>query len=670
MTVVSLSPVSFVHSFHDLPACLPASQPAFQKKKRRGEEHSGVTSFSFSSLVMTTAVNNYNVFSLIIAPCSNCAQKRVQCDGRQPSCTACLKDFCACQYKSRANVELGDRERAERINSRIQSLVSNILSLRAITFNNTFQSDRIQPKQEVMTHTAVNSSTPFNNNPVQKSTEIIKKEKDDLPFKLPSGWRLIAQGAGLSMETNIHTLGELYTTLQAIRQELYLEGSPPLGKNLGNPQFRPARGKMSRAAIQDRLTLRRQYGYYITSPDSSLSPTKPKSGNTLSRYPQEVLDMLMQLHVNCTSQIPIDKQTYLWRYRQRMLPRALTYAIYACAALHAYRCHPEFNHIDYLEDLAEKSYTLARDLVNFDDIRLITIETLMVMQYYRAGCGQIREAYTIFGTAVRMAHTLKLYDLCSDPRASSQERETCRRLWAWMAWFDMSYVIFSGYLPMLCDDKTKLLNLQVQATDDESGRDFVESRNLIIQGLQNGVKYALTKEEGDDWDLDIPSPRAMKLLDDLHRWRASLKPTFEVPNQPPTVEGGDGHEKYTTRHRHLYLKQAQYYIFLLVIHKPFVKSLLPDTSITTSIDDEEEGSFSFERHALDICTTGNSGEETLRMEANLVLQTRLLSILTYYVSSSSAAFSLTEIVSIYGSVNDYCMFTQVRESVEDMWHSD
>ncbi|KAG2179727.1 hypothetical protein INT44_006575 [Umbelopsis vinacea] len=529
-------------------------------------------------------------------------------------------------YKSRANVELGDRERAERINARIHNLISNIFSLTRPKQNPVLQIEN-QPSQQTSSETIkqlqVNSSN-HDGTSGQQST-LIKKEKDDLPFKLPAGWRLIAQGGGLSMETNIHTLGELYNTLQAIRQELFYEGSPPISKNLGDP--RTTRSRMGGPAGVDRLTLRRQYGYYITSPDSSLSPAKRNSGNQLSRYPPEVLDRLIQLHLNCTSHCPVDKQAYLWRYRERKLPRPLTYAIYACSALHAYRCHPEFDHLDYLEDLAEKSYTLARDLVNFDEMRMITIETLMVMQYYKAGCGQLREAYSIFGSAVRMAHALHLYENCNNPHASPQERENSRRLWAWIAWFDMSYVIFSGYVPMLCDDKTRLIQLTAQPTDDEAARDFIESRSLIIQGLQNGVRYALSKDEDNDgWELGIPSPRAMKLLDDLHRWRASLKPTFEVPELSPTLEGGDGHPKYTTRHRHLYLKHAQYYIFLLVIHKPFVKSLQPESASIDDADIEDESSFSFEKHALDICTT--------------------------------AAFSLTEIVSIYGSVNDYCMFTQ------------
>ncbi|KAH8548184.1 hypothetical protein BGW37DRAFT_187254 [Umbelopsis sp. PMI_123] len=585
---------------------------------------------------MTTLANNYNMFSLIIAPCSNCAQKHIQCDGMQPSCSACLKDFCECMYKSRANVELGDRERAERINLRIHSLINNILALNRTRHSPPLHIENApnkeQPTEKVEQLQVSRSDQDITN--ISGQSYVIKKEKEDLPFNLPSGWRLIAQGSGLSMETNIHTLGELYNTLQAIRQELFYEGSPPLGKNLGVPQYRPNKGRAAGAATEDRLTLRRQYGYYITSPDSSLTPTKRNSGNQLSRYPPEVLDRLIQLHLNCTSHCPVDKQAYLWRYRERRLPRPLIYAIYACAALHAYRCHPEFSHLDYLEDLAEKSYTLARDLVNFDDMRLITIETLMVMQYYKAGCGQLREAYSIFGTAVRMAHALQLYQNGSNPKISPQERENNRRLWAWIAWFDMSYVIFSGYVPMLCDDKTRLLQLQVQPTDDEPARDFIESRNLIIQGLQHGVRYAVSKDEDSDgWELGIPSPRAMKLLDDLHRWRASLKPSFEVPELAPTLEGGEGHPKYTTRHRHLYLKHAQYYIFLLVIHKPFVKSLQPETAISAmdDTDNEDESSFSFEKHALDICTT--------------------------------AAFSLTEIVSIYGSVNDYCMFTQLLDGL-------
>jgi Fungal specific transcription factor domain/Fungal Zn(2)-Cys(6) binuclear cluster domain len=565
-----------------------------------------------SNTDMTTIANDYNVFSLIIAPCSNCAQKHVQCDGMQPSCSTCLKDICNCMYKSRANVELGDRERAERINSRIHNLINNIFSLTRPRQNPVLQiqnQSSQQPTAEAVKQLQVSSSNHDSASmpaPSEQST-IIKKEKDDLPFKLPAGWRLIAQGGGLSMETNIHTLGELYNTLQAIRQELFYEGSPPISKNLGDPQFRPTRSRMGGPAAVDRLTLRRQYGYYITSPDSSLNPAKRNSGNQLSRYPPEVLDRLIQLHLNCTSHCPVDKQAYLWRYRERKLPRPLTYAIYACAALHAYRCHPEFDHLDYLEDLAEKSYTLARDLVNFDEMRMITIETLMVMQYYKAGCGQLREAYSIFGTAVRMAHALHLYENCNNPHATPQDRENSRRLWAWIAWFDMSYVIFSGYVPMLCDDKTRLLQLTAQPTDDESARDFIESRSLIIQGLQNGVRYALSKDEDNDgWELGIPSPRAMKLLDDLHRWRASLKPTFEVPELSPTLEGGNGHPKYTTRHRHLYLKHAQYYIFLLVIHKPFVKSLQPESAVSSIDDDdvEDESSFSFEKHALDICTTG------------------------------------------------------------------
>ncbi|KAJ2960297.1 hypothetical protein NQZ79_g4325 [Umbelopsis isabellina] len=580
---------------------------------------------------MTTAANKYNVFSLIVAPCSNCISRHIRCDGRQPSCSACVNNCCDCQYKSRANVELGDRERAERINKRIQALISNIFSLAQADQKKLLEN--IPPKHEELAETV--AGLEVKEQQPEDNLSLVKKESGNLPFKLPTGWRLIAQGAGLSMETNIHTLGELYTTLQAIRQEISMEGSPPLGKNLGMPQFRPSKGRMNKSGTMvDRLTFHRQYGYYITSQDSSLNPSIKKSGNNLSRYPQEVLDALMQLHLNCTSQITIDKQTYLWRYRQGMLPRPLTYAIYACAALHAYRCHAEFDHIDYLEDLADKSYGLARDLVNFDDIRLITIETLMVMQYYRAGTGHIREAYSIFGMAVRMAHTLNLYKLCSDQRASLLEREACRRLWAWMAWFDMSYVIFSGYKPMLCDDKTQLLKMQVLPTDDEAAGDFVESRNLIIQGLQNGVKYALSKDEPDSWDMGLPSPRAMKLLDDLHQWRAALKPKFDVPDRAPTLEGGDGHPKWTTRHRHLYLKHAQYYIFLLTIHKPFVKGLSPQNGVDDDDEEEEAGGFSFAKQAHDICTT--------------------------------AAFSLTEIVSIYGYVNDYCMFTQLLDGLSSV----
>jgi hypothetical protein len=47
MTIVSLSPLSFVLSFHDLPACLPACLPF--KKKKDGVKNTLVSPASLSA---------------------------------------------------------------------------------------------------------------------------------------------------------------------------------------------------------------------------------------------------------------------------------------------------------------------------------------------------------------------------------------------------------------------------------------------------------------------------------------------------------------------------------------------------------------------------------------------------------------------------------------------
>jgi len=119
------------------------------------------------------------------------------------------------------------------------------------------------------------------NNPAQEQAGVITKKNNDLPFKLPSAWRLIAQGAGLSMETNIHTLGDYiphyklfvksFSKMVALRLAKIRDSAVP------NHKGQNGWGSHGRS-----LTLRRQYGYTITSPDSSLNPGKRRTTTGIS----------------------------------------------------------------------------------------------------------------------------------------------------------------------------------------------------------------------------------------------------------------------------------------------------------------------------------------------------------------------------------------------------
>lgn len=77
---------------------------------------------------------------------------------------------------------------------------------------------------------------------------------------------------------------------------------------------------------------------------------------------------------------------------------------------------------------------------------LLTIQTLVMMGPYLTNSGRFLDAWSLFGTTVRLAHSIGLHrnPKYLDPAPSLQESSTRKKLWWWMLHMDQQYSMTLG----------------------------------------------------------------------------------------------------------------------------------------------------------------------------------------------------------------------------------
>ncbi|CAO3645472.1 unnamed protein product [Mucor hiemalis] len=296
-------------------------------------------------------------------------------------------------------------------------------------------------------------------------------EEEKTPVYLPCGWTIAGRKRSIfEMETNIHTLGELYSTLIELKNQL-----PPeeLEKNEEDQALDPSAllsRRSSSFAMSDNLTelsSRRSSSNFSLSSSSS-----PLNENDLylaltSTYPSFIFDSLIDLGISscCCS--------YLHRKNARKaiqidkIDKSYACAIFAFAALHAILCHSEkYGIYSFLNSLATDAYHTAYELLEFDKTSSTTVETLVLMYQYLLLLGNEGEARNLFCLAWRHMEIEK---------GSNHHQH----LLLWMAELDWIYCLARDCTPVI--DPNNITKRSLKVTHISAGDIMMEDISLLYR---------------------------------------------------------------------------------------------------------------------------------------------------------------------------------------------
>lgn len=372
---------------------------------------------------------------------------------------------------------------------------------------------------------------------------------NDIP--LPQGWKLTKRKRSIfELDTNIHTLSELYDSLNDLRNQL----PDPVARQLELPFRKPSLLTAGSSTDDINTISMSRSGSSSMDYSSPGSPLSTSNGDEYERllyvYPDFIFEALMHVYLDCISFARIHKQKLLDQHRQGKLNKAYASAIYAYASLHAILCHQEkFGIYSFLNQLSRDAYQTAFELVEFDAEDVITVETLVIMSQYLITTGYEGEAKNIFCLAQRQISMLLVDGVSQDTH----------RLFVWMTELDWMYALTRLSTPIIQFDQVKssLNRLKSCSASDEL---YVKAKKFELKGLN--IILSATDS----------SPHQK-----LNKWRSKYLDYFlykRVSTQPYTLE-----DKYALR------LHAIYFAGMLELHKQHMLSGFEIDESTTNWTD-------------------------------------------------------------------------------------
>lgn len=312
-------------------------------------------------------------------------------------------------------------------------------------------------------------------------------EEEKAPMYLPGGWTITGRKRSIfEMETNIHTLGELYSTLIELKNQLPPEELQKNEETQDSISSSFLSRRSSSFTMSDNLTelsSRRSSSTFSLSSSSSPSGEDDLYLSLTSTYPSFIFESLTELSVSscCCS--------YLHRKNARKtiqidkLDKSHACAIFAFAALHAILCHSEkYGIYSFLNNLAADAYYTAFELLEFDLTSSSTIETLVLMHQYLLLLGQEGEARNLFSLAWRHMEIEK----------ASRHHQP---LLLWMAEIDWSYCLAKDCDPII--DPSIITKKNLRLTPSCNGDVLIE--DIFLQYRIKGLYLMLKKRKLDEW---------------------------------------------------------------------------------------------------------------------------------------------------------------------------
>ncbi|KAL9547446.1 hypothetical protein MBANPS3_006163 [Mucor bainieri] len=382
-----------------------------------------------------------------------------------------------------------------------------------------------------------------------------EEEEDDEHVPLPAGWTLAGRKRSIfELDTNIHTLSELYSTLVDLRNQL----PDPVADQVEALLYKKKPSLLhTRSSTDDYMSFASRSSSLSSPPGALMHRTSSMDTTTISAtaaceqqqqqqqqhtttssndydyydrlywtYPDFIFELLVHVYLDCICFSRVQPITtkllvlLLDRQGNNTLDRAYVCAIYAYAALHALLCHPEqFGIYPFLHQLAKDAYQIAFDLVEFDAMDSVTTcETLVIMYQYLLTVGQDGEARNLFCLAQRQMELILLTTTATQKK--QQQQQDVHRLYAWMAELDWSFALTKFTAPLIAYRQLKMSLDQIKPVRTNGTEDqlYVKATKFRIRGLHI-LLSSHQQQQNDDTATTPPHQR-------LNQWRTRYLETF------------------------------------------------------------------------------------------------------------------------------------------------
>lgn len=491
--------------------------------------------------------------------------------------------------------------------------------------------------------TIANNNSPitlFDYNIVFTTDKQQEEEEQCNAVPLPTGWTLAGRKRSIfELDTNIHTLSELYSTLVDLRNQL----PDPVADQVEQPFKKKPSLLTTLSSTEDYMSLISRSGSSNMSspPCTSTADTEEENGNQQQynddydrlhwTYPDFIFELLVQVYLDCICFTRIQPKKLLELHRQgNKLDKAYTCAIYAYASLHALLCHPEkFGIYSFMNQLAVDAYRIAFDLVEFDSMESITCETLVIMYQYLMTVGQDGEARNLFCLAQRQMELLLT-------KAPQQQQQDVHRLYVWMAELDWSFALTKFTAPLIeyHQLKTSLDQIKpIMAMNYENDRLYVKATKFRIKGL-----HILLSSQHDQQLPTSPSHHQR-----LNQWRTKYLKTFLYKRH--SVDDQHQLTSYTVEDKLALRLHALYFAGMLELHQQHMLKGFESDQLWESSRDQWPDYFSHSSSSASASSFEISNEQT-QVEKGLY-------------RSMNAAYGFIQVIRLLLDEMDRCILPQV-----------
>lgn len=495
--------------------------------------------------------------------------------------------------------------------------------------------------------TIANNNSPitlFDYNIVFTTDKQQEEEEQYNTVPLPTGWTLAGRKRSIfELDTNIHTLSELYSTLVDLRNQL----PDPVADQVEQPFKKKPSLLTALSSTEDYMSLISRSGSSNMSspPCTSTTDTEEENGNQQQynddydrlhwTYPDFIFELLVQVYLDCICFTRIQPKKLLELHRQgNKLDKAYTCAIYAYASLHALLCHPEkFGIYSFMNQLAVDAYRIAFDLVEFDSMESVTCETLVIMYQYLMTVGQDGEARNLFCLAQRQMELLLT-------KAPQQQQQDVHRLYVWMAELDWSFALTKFTAPLIeyRQLKTSLDQIKpIMAMNYENDRLYVKATKFRIKGL-----HILLSSQHDQQIPTSPSYHQR-----LNQWRTKYLETFLYKRH----SADDQHQlsSYTVEDKLALRLHALYFAGMLELHQQHMLKGFESDQLWESSRDQWPDYFSHSSSSASASSFEISNEQT-QVEKGLY-------------RSMNAAYGFIQVIRLLLDEMDRCILPQVSINI-------
>ncbi|CEP07533.1 hypothetical protein [Parasitella parasitica] len=386
---------------------------------------------------------------------------------------------------------------------------------------------------------------------------------------LPTGWTLAGRKRSIfELDTNIHTLSQLYSTLVDLRNQLpdtVADQVEQLFKK--KPSLGPARSStedyMFLLPRSESVSNASACGTSAMDTGEEQEPQQEQQQSSHGHYdrlrwtyPDFIFESLVHVYLDCICFTRTQPKKLLEQHRQgTKLDKAYICAIYAYAALHALLCHPEkFGIYSFMNQLAVDAYQAAFDMVEFDSMDAVTCETLVIMYQYLLTVGQDGEARNLFCLAQRQMELLL--------STQNQQPQDVHRLYVWMAELDWDFALTKFTVPLLeySQLKPSLDQIKPVATNFNDDQLYVKSIKFKIKGLR-----ILLSNHTQQPSTNTSSPSPQQLNQQLNQWRTRYLETFLYKRH--AVTNSNQATTYTLEDKLALRLHALYFAGMLELHQ-------------------------------------------------------------------------------------------------------